>query len=77
MTYTVKYRKHGQWFWRTIRKVKGDLCPTDLPGMRVLIRENEERVEIPTAGTEFWFSHERFLGIKQQMEREARQKLPM
>ena len=72
MTYSVKYRLKGQWFWRRVKRVKGDLVPNDLGVVsRVLILENEERIEIPMEGTEFRFSTERFLVIKQSMEKQT------
>jgi hypothetical protein len=77
MTYTVKYRTKNQWFWRTLKNVKGDLVGTDIPGdQRVFILEDETRVEVPGVGTEFIFSPGRFLLIKQNMEEEAGQKIP-
>jgi hypothetical protein len=78
MTYTVKYLKKNQWFWRTIKKVKGDYVATDVPGgQRIFILEDETRVEVPGVGTEFVFSSNRFLLIKQQMEEKAGQKIPV
>lgn len=77
MTYTVRYRRKGSFFWRTVKCVKGDLLPQDLPGFRVLIREDESRLEIPIDGTEFEFCARRFLVIRQKMEQEAGQKLPI
>ena len=65
MIYTVKYRKKGQWFWRVLKKVKGDMVGTDLPGQpRIFFFEDESRLEIPSDGTEFLFDHRRYLLIK-------------
>lgn len=76
MTYTVKYKLKGQWFWRTVKRVKGDLVAKDLGvPMRVLVCENETRLELPVEGGQFWFGTERFLVIKQSMEQDARQPL--
>ena len=78
MNYSVKYKKVDGFFWKTVKKVKGDFIATDLPSSpRVLILENEERIEIPIGGMMFKFSTERFITIKQQMERESGQKLPL
>ena len=78
LTYTVKYKKIGCLFFKKIKNVKGDFIATDVPGgHRVLILENETRIEIPTNGMIFLFSNERFLMIKQQMEQEVGQKIPI
>lgn len=77
MTYTVKYKKRTQFFWQTISKVKGDLIAPDLPNVRILILEDESRIEIPLEGTEFVFCPKRFLVIRQKMEQEAGQSVPI
>lgn len=71
MLYTVKY-KVG-FFWRTIRKVKGDGL-VENGKARFFIREDETRIEIPITA-QFIFSKERFLSIKKNMEKEAGQKI--
>ena len=77
MVYVVKYRKKGQVFFRTVNKVKGDFIANDVPGSpRVLVLEDETRMEIPTIDTEFVFDSKRFLVIKQRMEQEAGAKIP-
>lgn len=74
MTYTVKFKTEKNWFWRTLKKVKGDgIMPDSTVATRFFILEDESRIEIPIAGTIFNFSNERFLMIKQNMEREANQ----
>ena len=75
MTYTAKYKLKHQWFWRTVKNIKGDILPKDIPGIRVLILSDEQRVEIPLLDTMFWFSAERFTVIKKQMEKEAKQSI--
>lgn len=78
MTYTVHYRRPGQWFWRVLDGVKGDFVAHDLPGpARVFVLEDEGRVELPAPGLELRFSKERFIVIKQRMDREAGQTLPV
>jgi hypothetical protein len=78
MNYKVSYKKKNDFFWKNLSKVKGDLVATDLgTPMRVFILEDETRVEIPLEGTEFKFSAERFLAIKQKMEQEAGQQIPI
>lgn len=74
MIYTVKYKLQNQWFWRNLKKVKGDIS-ADINGiaLRVFILEDESRVEVPVHGTSFSFSKERFFVIKRNMESEARQ----
>ncbi len=74
MTYIVRYRRVNQWLFRTIKGVKGDLFAEDLPHRpRIFILEDESKVEIPCVGTEFRFSKERFLVIKQNMEQQSGQ----
>lgn len=78
MTYSVKYKLKGQWFWRSVKRVKGDFIAQDIgTPTRVLILENESRIELPLIGAQFKFSTERFLSIKKNMESEARQTLPV
>ena len=74
MTYTVKYKLFGQKYFRKVKYVKGDLIAQDVSGNpRILILDDETRLEIPTNGTIFEFSKERFLVIKQNMEKESGQ----
>ena len=75
MTYSVRIKKKGEFFWRKFKNVKGDLIPPDMPGFRVLILDDESRVEIPLEGTEFIFCSKRFLSIKQKMQNETGQSL--
>ena len=76
MTYTVKYKKKFDIFWSKIKKVKGDLIINEYNyPVRVLILEDETRIEIPLFETIFQFSKERFIVIKQNMEKESGQKL--
>ena len=80
MTYTVKYKKIGSFFWNTVKNVKGDITGSvsdGLPGVRVLILNDESRMEIPCEGTVIKFSRERFLVIRQNMERESGQQIPV
>ena len=78
MVYTVRYKKKGQLFYRTVKKVKGDFIANDVPGSpRVLVLEDESRMEIPTLDTEFVFDSKRFLVIKSRMEAEAGTTIPM
>lgn len=76
MTYTVKYKHKFSLFWKKIKRVKGDFIAKDIPSApRVLILEDERRIEIPTDGYLFKFPAERFHVIKKQMEKEAGQPL--
>jgi len=76
MTYTVKFKTEKDWFWKTLKKVKGDgLMPDSPVPTRFFILEDETRIEIPITGTIFKFSNERFLMIKQNMEKEANQEI--
>lgn len=73
MNYTVKYRKQGQWFWRTVKKVKASYPAPDCPNY-VLHKEDESIVMIPF-GSEMKFGSERFWLIKKEMEKEAGQQI--
>ena len=78
MLYEVKFKRVDGLFWKKIKKVKGDFIASDIPSQpRVLILEDESRLEIPTAGMMFEFSTGRFIMIKKQMEAEAGQSLPL
>lgn len=77
MTYTVKYKRKGSFFWKTIKNVRADFVPTDLESVRVLILSDETRIEIPLRETEFWFSRDRFLSIKAKVDQEAGQVVPV
>lgn len=61
-------------------KVKGDFvgqASDGLAGLRVLILENDTRVEYPISEYIAEFSKERFDVLRQNMEKEAGQKLPI
>jgi hypothetical protein len=75
MLYTCKYKTHNQWFFRTIKNIKGDLVPKDMPPCRVFILEDESRMEVPLIGTIFVFDKDRFLHIQQNMSKEAGQQV--
>jgi len=76
MTYKVKYKTFNQWFWRTVKNVSGDAVDNQMQ-MRILILNDESRVEVPFAGTTFKFSKERFIVIKKNMEKDAGQVMPI
>ena len=77
MTYMMKYRKKDQFLWKTLKRVTGDLLAADLPGFKIVVFSDESQMHIPLEGTEFWFSKERFIHIRKQMEKEAGQKLSL
>ncbi len=78
MLYQVRYRLTGRRFWVTLKKVVGDFVAKDIPiPTRVFILDDETRIEVPIGGTEFEFSKERFLSMKESAEKEAGQKLPI
>ena len=80
MKYSVKYKKIGSIFWKTLKNIVGDgfvftpNTPPDL-NMRWFILEDESRIEISTPGMIFKFSKERYYVIKKTMEKEAGQKI--
>lgn len=73
MLYTVEYKLAGAWFWRRLRRVKGDLILKE-NGNRCIYLEDETRVEIPKTAV-VKFSRERFLSIQANMSKEAGQKI--
>lgn len=75
MTYEVKYKLKDSWFFKSIKNVKGDLVSPDISNLRIFICDNEDRFEVPIEGTVFWFSKDRFLLIKRNMEKESGVKL--
>ena len=78
MLYSVKYKGLKDFLWKTVKNVKGDFIASDLPGNpRVLVLDNEARIEIPVTGMMFMFSQERFMLIKSNMDKEAGQKIPV
>jgi hypothetical protein len=75
MFYDVKYKLIGQFFFRSLKKVKGDGI-NDVGQSRWFILADETRVEIPCSA-QFIFSTDRFEVIRKGMEKEAGQKLPI
>lgn len=75
MLYSVRYKLPGQWFFRTIKNVKGDGIMPEARN-RWLILSDETRIEIPCSAV-FKFSVERFMLIQSNMEKEAGQKIPI
>jgi len=76
MSYVVKYRSTGALFWKKIANVKADLnLMKENLAVRVLILEDESRLEIPALTHEFCFSKERFTQILKSQEREIGQKI--
>ena len=81
MIYKVKYKKHNQWFWRTIKDVIEDgiigVAISAIP-FRFFITKNLTRIEIPIGGTLFKFAPERAEIIrrseleKEKLEREQK-----
>jgi hypothetical protein len=78
ITYTVRYRRQGQVFWRKLRNIAGDSIQSDLPTpTRILFFKDNSRLEIPLTGTEFWFSKGRFDLIVKRMSDEAGQPISL
>ena len=74
--YTVKYKNENQWFWRTIRRVKGDVCD-DKNFWKIIITEDESQYHFPIATTMFQYSKDRFYSIKEKMDEDAGQVVPI
>lgn len=78
MTYTVKYRKLGSFFWKTVKKVTADMVgnPQEFAAsVRILILEDDTRLEIPADKTEFKYSPARHKIILKNLEQSSGQKL--
>jgi len=73
MNYTVKYKTPKQFFWRKVKKVKGDFI-LDLTGHYGLVLEDESQILIPP-GSEIIFGKGRFWSIKKRKEEEVGQEL--
>lgn len=80
MIYTVKYRKPWWPFWRKIKKVTGDATldndTKQFFPYRVLMLEDKTRLELPYSLI-LKFSPDRFHSIHKDMERSARQSIPV
>lgn len=77
MFYSVKVKRPGSWFWKTYKRVKGDLAYETESGalpVRVLILDDETRVEIPMTWA-IVFSPARFAVVHRQMEKESGQSI--
>lgn len=76
ITYTVKYKKRNSLFYKKIKKCKGDsILENGLA--RVFILEDETRIEVPCTNIIFEFSKERFLLVKERMDNESGQTIPL
>jgi hypothetical protein len=80
MIYSVKLTPFDGETSITYKKVKGDFvgqASEGLAGLRILILEDNSRVEYPIDRYVAQFSKERFEVLRQNMEKEAGQKLPI
>jgi len=67
--YTVKYKLF--LIWHTLKNVTGDGVMQENRN-RFFILSDESRVEVPSTAV-FWFSKERYISIKKNMEKQAGQ----
>jgi hypothetical protein len=77
MTYSAKVKSPNGLFWHKFKRVKGDLAYETKTGtlpVRVLILEDETRVEIPMTWA-IIFSPARFAFTRSQMEKESGQSI--
>lgn len=78
ISYTVYYRHPLSPFWRKIRNVTGDvsglLTPAGAFPMRVLFLADRTRIELPLSVV-IKFSPGRFEVVRENMERDAGQKM--
>jgi len=79
MVYQAKVKSPNGIFWHKYRRVKGDLAYETKTGtlpVRVLILDDETRVEIPMSWA-IVFSPARFAFVHKQMEKESGTALPV
>ncbi len=76
MKYTVKYKRQNQWFFRTIKNVKGDgfIVENGVVVSRFFLTEEEDRIEVPVDAI-FTFDKGRFFSIQYAKEQQTGQKL--
>jgi hypothetical protein len=75
MLYSVKYKKPGSLFFSSLKNVKGDgVC--EGAQSRFFILSDETRIELPCS-CQFIFSSQRFLVIKNMLDQQAGQTIPV
>ncbi len=74
-SWTVKYKCPGDWFFKTLKRVKSDTF-IDITNnkIRTFMTEENVRIDLP-ADAVVIFSKERFQAILENAEKEAAQKL--
>lgn len=71
MNYQVRYKSKNSLFWKVIKNVKGDGIMTDANyQMRYFILSDESRIEVPMIDMIFEFSKERYMIIKENINKE-------
>lgn len=77
ITYSIKYRKKNQWFWRSVKNVCGDAYPNFLGDSHMYFEKTDHTVVmVPKDGTEFKFSSGRHKLIQEQMHQESNGTVP-
>ena len=75
ITYTVRYKKLGWWFWRKLRNVEADgyvfIQQAGTFNIRYFLLADKTRVEIPTQDVLFQFDKDRFNASKENLNRET------
>ena len=74
--YTVKYKHERAWFWHTIKRVKADAGDPE-GHWKIIITEDECQYHFPIRTTVFKYSKDRFYSIKERMDEEAGQVVPI
>ena len=74
ITYTVWYKHWRESRWHKIKDVKGD---AGSDGFKIIILADETQYHFPADKYAFKYSKERFVSIKQRMESEAGQSIPL
>jgi len=81
MLYTVYYKRPLWFFWKKIKRVKGDYILyhsnqfTNCLPVQVVTCDDETRIELPLTSLIIKFSPERFWSIQKKMSDEAGQEV--
>lgn len=74
MLYSGKYKLTGQIFWRNLKKVKGDSL---IDGLKIITFEDDSSIHFPVNQVTIKWNRDRFEDIRNKMEVEAGQPIPI
>jgi len=73
-TYTGRYKIKGAWFWKKLRRVKGDWLQDGIKG---IVFEDESQLHFPVDAVIILWDRSRFEHIRNKAESEIGQKIPL